>query len=573
MELEKHPSDDSTSTSARKGASSPHSSTHPFCIPAIQGRILIDGEIRTEGFNRKPVYTPCDASATSAASRASLPTSEGELATFTSNSSSSTSARLEIGSTPQVSVETFLTAVEAASRAWNQGRGIWPSARMEERIAAVSSFCEQMVQKRELVCRLLMWEIAKSWKDAQAEFDRTVQYIHDTLEATKQLDRDSSRIQFAEGILAQIRRMPLGVTLCMGPYNYPLNETFTTLIPALIMGNVVVAKLPRFGTLLWDPLLEAFRDCFPKGVINIVNGVGKDIIEPAVHTGNIDVLAFIGSSQVANQIKLAHPQPHHFRSILGLDAKNPALILPDADIPLAVSECVRGAFSFNGQRCTALKILFVHRSLSKAFTEALVQAVDQLTCGQPWDPGVSITPLPDPLKADQLSRLLQDALNRGARLSNPARGGKSQGSLFYPTVVSQVPLDCDLATQEQFGPILPIVEWESLSEFEDYVLHSPYGMQASVFGKDPKAIGAVIDLLSNQVCRINLNAQCQRGPDLFPFTGRKLSAEGTLSVTDALRSFSIRSMVAAKQDPLGKQVVKSVVSGEHSRFLNTNIVL
>jgi acyl-CoA reductase-like NAD-dependent aldehyde dehydrogenase len=115
-----------------------------------------------------------------------------------------------------------------------------------------------------------------------------------------------------------------------------------------------------------------------------------------------------------------------------------------------------------------------------------------------------------------------------------------------------VPLDSQVAIEEQFGPIIPIVEYDRIEEFEDYVVHSPYGMQASVFGKDPTNIGRVIDCLANQVSRINLNSQCQRGPDIFPFTGRKLSAEGTLSVTDALRSFSIRAMVAAKQESIGQ---------------------
>src|SRR5437868_4535996 len=157
--------------------------------------------------------------------------------------------------------------------------------------------------------------------------------------------------------MAQIRRVPLGVTLCMGPFNYPLNETFTTLIPALIMGNTVVVKMSRYGELFWDYLLEGFRDCFPAGAVNIVNGLGRQIVSPAVRSVKIDVLAFIGSSPVANKIKLSHPQPHRFRSILGLDAKNPAVILKDADLDVTVAECVKGSLSFNGQRCTALKIL------------------------------------------------------------------------------------------------------------------------------------------------------------------------------------------------------------------------
>jgi glyceraldehyde-3-phosphate dehydrogenase (NADP+) len=359
----------------------------------------------------------------------------------------------------------------------------------------------------------------------------------------------------------------------MGPFNYPLNETFTTLIPALILGNVVVVKLPRFGQLLWDVLIPAFQECFPPGVVNVINGAGREIIAPSVKSGKINVLAFIGSSQVANQIKQSHPHPHRFRSILGLDAKNPAIVLPDADLNTCMAESIKGSLSFNGQRCTALKILFVHRSISKEFTHLFSEKVDALKAGMPWDPGVMITPLPDPKKHQHLTQYMEDAIRQGANLCNPQRGGKSAGSLFFPAVLSHVSLQSQIAQEEQFGPIVPVVEYDKIEEFEDYVVSSPYGMQASIFGKNPNDVGRLIDTLANQVCRINLNSQCQRGPDVFPFTGRKSSAEGTLSVTDALRSFSIRSMVAAKQDKTGKELIRSVLDGDYSNFLSTNIVL
>jgi glyceraldehyde-3-phosphate dehydrogenase (NADP+) len=478
-----------------------------------------------------------------------------------------------LGETPNVDSSKLQEAVNAASAAWAKGWGEWPTARMEDRISAVAAFRDRMLEHRELICRLLMWEIGKNWTDSQGEFDRTIQYIDDTIEEVKSLDRDSSRIQFAGGIMAQIRRAPLGVTLCMGPFNYPLNETFTTLIPALIMGNVVVVKIARYGQLIWDPLLEGFRDCFPPGVVNVVNGLGREIIAPSIQSGTVDVLAFIGSSRVANQIKQSHPHPHRFRSILGLDAKNPGIVLADADLGLAVSECLRGSLSFNGQRCTALKFIFVHRSVAAEFTRRLVEKVDALAGGLPWESGVQITPLPDTQKPAYLSALIQDALSKGAKLCNPGRGGKIEGSLFYPAVLSGVSLDARVAQEEQFGPVVPIREFDRIEEVEDYIVNSHYGAQASIFGRDPETVGGMIDRLANQVCRINLNAQCQRGPDVFPFTGRKDSAEGTLSVFDALRCFSIRTMVAAKHDSAGKEMIRSILHEDTSHFLSNNIVL
>lgn len=514
-------------------------------IPELNGRILINGELRDSGFETKPVFSTCH---------------KGDTP-------------IQIGTTPHVSLEILSEAVEAASKAWARGVGNWPTCHMGDRVRAVATFRDGMMAQRELVCRLLMWEIGKSWTDAQGEFDRTIQYIDDTLKEVKKLDRDSGKFEISGGIMAQIRRAPLGVTLCMGPFNYPLNETFTTLIPALIMGNTVVVKVPRFGQLLWEPLLESFQSSFPAGVVNIVNGRGREIIEPAVQAGKIDVLAFIGTSKVANKIKVSHPQPFRFRSILSLEAKNAAIVMEDADLDPTVAECVRGALSFNGQRCTALKIIFVHKSIATEFTRRLVKKVDSLPVGLPWEPQVGITPLPDPEKPAYLKSLIDDALKRGAVLCNPERGGKIDGGLFYPAILANVSADARVALEEQFGPVIPIREYENLQEVEEYIVNSPYGNQASLFGRDPKKMGPMIDHLSNQVCRINLNAQCQRGPDVYPYTGRKNSAEGTLSVYDALRSFSIRCMVAAKEDQAGKQAMQDILRADSSRFLSTNILI
>src|SRR5919107_5647443 len=224
-----------------------------------------------------------------------------------------------------------------------------------------------MIDRRHEVVGLIMWEIGKSQTDSEKEFDRTVDYIRATIEALKELDNSNSRFHIVEGTIGQIRRTPLGIVLCMGPYNYPLNETFATLIPALIMGNTMVFKPPKFGVLLFQPLLEAFRSAFPKGVINTVYGRGSVIVPRLLDSGKVNVLTLIGSSKVADHLKKLPPKAHRLRAILGLDAKNAAIALPDADIELAVKECLLGALSFNGQRCTALKMLIVHRSVVDPF--------------------------------------------------------------------------------------------------------------------------------------------------------------------------------------------------------------
>jgi glyceraldehyde-3-phosphate dehydrogenase (NADP+) len=130
-----------------------------------------------------------------------------------------------------------------------------------------------------------------------------------------------------------------------------------------------------------------------------------------------------------------------------------------------------------------------------------------------------------------------------------------------------------LYREEQFGPVVPIMAFDDVETALDYVVTSDHGQQVSLFGSDPAQIGALVDPLVNQVCRVNLNAQCQRGPDVFPFAGYKDSAEGTLSVSDALRAFSIHSMVATKQTETGKQVLNAIVRDHRCTFINTDFIL
>lgn len=479
--------------------------------------------------------------------------------------------QVEIGSYPVMGEAESDAALTSAVEAYDYGRGEWPTMTVTQRIGCMRNFIKCMLSKRSLIVNLLMWEIGKSLADSKKEFDRTVDYMGATVEALRELDNASSRFVIAEGTIGQIRRTPLGVVLCMGPYNYPLNETFATLIPALLMGNTVVFKPPQYGTLLFYPLLEAFRDAFPSGVVNTVYAPGALVVPHMLATGQIAVLALIGSSKVADFLKKQHPKSHRLRAVLGLDAKNAAIVLPDADIDLAVRECLLGALSFNGQRCTALKILLVHESIVEAFLKRFTDALSKLKLGMPWEAGVNITPLPGLHRTAYMTAAIDDAKAKGARVVNLG-GGTFCETLFYPAVLYPVTQDMNLYREEQFGPLIPVAPFREVDTALEYVITSDHGQQVSVFGADAAQIGRLVDSLVNQVCRVNLNCQCQRGPDVFPFAGRKDSAEGTLSVTDALRAFSIRSMVAAKQTDDSKALLDAIVIDHRSTFINTGYI-
>jgi glyceraldehyde-3-phosphate dehydrogenase (NADP+) len=477
-----------------------------------------------------------------------------------------------VGSYPICGEKEAMAALEAAVAAYDSGRGEWPTLSVHERIEAMERFTAMMVEKKAEIVRLLMFEIGKTKGDSTKEFDRTIAYMNDTMDELKDMDREGSRFHNKEGIIAQIRRAPLGVVLVMGPFNYPLNETFCLLIPALLMGNTVVFKTPKHGSLLHYPLLECFAKAFPAGVVNTLYGRGADVVPPLMKTGQIDVLALIGSSRVADSLKKAHPKTNRLRAILGLDAKNVAIVLPDADLDLAVKECVLGSLSFNGQRCTALKLLFVHKDVVDTFVERFSAACDTLKAGMPWEAGVQITPLPEPGKPGYLKEVMADALAKGAAITN-TKGGNYAGPMIYPTVLYPVTEGMKVYREEQFGPIVPIVAYSEVEEPIQYMETSHHGQQISIFGKDATALAELIDPMVNLVCRVNINAQCQRGPDMYPFTGRRDSAEGTLSVQDALRSFSIRTMVATKDTETNKEIINTMVREQDSSFVSTRYLL
>lgn len=477
-----------------------------------------------------------------------------------------------IGSTPLLTTQESMDALDAAVAAYNLGNGLWPTMSVTDRIEHIERFLLAMRTVRNEVVKLLMWEIGKSLKDSEREFDRTCDYIVDTVKAYKDLDRNSAKFVEEQGFMAQIRRVPLGVALCMGPYNYPLNETFTTLIPALIMGNTVVFKPAKYGVLLIRPLLEAFQKNFPPGVINIIYGRGRETVGALMESGKVDVFAFIGTNKGANELKRLHPKPHRLKAILGLDAKNPAIILPDADLENAVTECITGSLSFNGQRCTALKILYVHRSLVDEFIQRFGNKIKKLKPGMPWDEGVGLTPLPEPGKVEYLVELVEDAKKFGASVVNE-NGGDHHRTFFYPAVVYPVNEKMRLYREEQFGPVIPIVPFDDDAEPINYVINSNFGQQVSIFGTDSKRVAKLMDAFVNQVGRINLNTQSQRGPDTFPFNGRKDSAEGTLSIADALRVFSIRTLVATKSTESNKQILSSIIRNRESAFLSTDYII
>ncbi|MBI5510614.1 MAG: aldehyde dehydrogenase family protein [Deltaproteobacteria bacterium] len=474
-----------------------------------------------------------------------------------------------LGYEPQLTAVEAERATAAAVKAFDGGDGAWPRATPETRIAAVAKFADLLEATTERVATLLMWEIGKSYPDAKKEVSRSVEYIRATLDEYRALLRESTATLVGPNgakptHFARDLRQPRGVVLCVGPYNYPVNEFLTTVVPALLMGNVVIGKTPRFGGLASQALLDALNQSFPAGVISVLPGNGRTII-PAVMKGveknsqgkvlgpAVNVLAFIGSAGAADAVIREHPMQAALEKVLGLGAKNAAVVLPGADVDAVAKKIVKGALGFNGQRCTAEKIVFVPRAEAARYAAQIALGVAALKVGMPWEDGVAITPLPEDDKAKAMQAMIEDAVDKGAKVMNP-KGGTSYHSVMRPAVLFPVTSDMRIAVEEQFGPIIPIVPYDDIAEIGRWHKETGFGQQAAIFG-EPRAAVAVASMLASRVARINVNDNCQRGPDNLRFTVKAGgSGFGTLSLREALTVFSQVGTVVS-QDPKTLDIV------------------
>jgi len=450
-----------------------------------------------------------------------------------------------IGSRPRLSEAAALEALAAASRAFDRGDGEWPRLSLEERAALVRMFVEAVRPLREHIALHIMWEVGKVYDEALNEFDRTLEYTLETVDAALDLDKRERRDTSLQQVVGRVDLLPIGVVLCVGPYNYPFYETLTNAIPALLMGNAVIIKAPPLGGLLYAHLLPLFAEHFPAGVVNLLFGESEELLPALMESGDVDVLAFIGTSRVADRLIGLHPHPHRLHKLLGLEAKNAAIILPHAPVAITLEECVKGALAFNGQRCAAIKMILVHDDVANDYIARLAEEFRRIEPGMPWE-NVRLTPISSLAHAEWLSDLLDDALEGGAAVRNPG-GGERLHTLMRPALVTGVTANMRLFSEEQFGPLLPVLRFTDETEALSYIKQSRYGQQCSVFGADPVRIRRIVDPASRYVGRVNINGKCQRGPDHFPFTGKRDSALGTVSIEEALRRFCISTVIATPE--------------------------
>ena len=439
----------------------------------------------------------------------------------------------ELGTVPamtQAEVDEAMKAARAALPAWRALSAV-------ERAAYLHKTAAILERDKEEIGTILAKEVAKGIKAAIGEVVRTADLIRyaaeEGLRITGQAMEGGGFEAASKNKLAVVRREPVGVVLAIAPFNYPVNLSASKIAPALIAGNVVMFKPPTQGSISGLLLAKAFEEAgIPDGVFNTITGRGSEIGDYIIEHKEVNFINFTGSTPIGERIgRLAGMRP----IMLELGGKDAALVLEDADLEHAAKQIVAGAFSYSGQRCTAIKRVIVLESVADTLVTLLQAEVAKLTVGDPFD-NADITPVIDNASADFIWGLIEDAQEKGAQALTPI---KREGNLLWPVLFDQVTKDMKVAWEEPFGPVLPIIRVANVEEAIAFANESEFGLQSSVFTNDFKKAFEIAEKL--EVGTVHINNKTQRGPDNFPFLGVKGSGAGVQGI-----KYSIEAMTNVK---------------------------
>lgn len=414
----------------------------------------------------------------------------------------------------------------------------WKNTPGNERSKILHRAADLLEEYADEVAKKITIEVAKDHKSAVSEVLRTVDFIRFTAESAQSvmgetLDGDLFP-GFGRSKMSMVTREPLGTVLAISPFNYPVNLAASKIAPALIAGNTVVFKPATQGAIAGLYLAQIFQAAgLPAGVLNTITGKGSEIGDYAVTRTEVDFINFTGSTEVGHHVaKLVEMKP----ILMELGGKDSAIVLADADLDSAAKNIVSGAFSYSGQRCTAVKRVLVVEEVADELAAKVVDLASKLTAGNPLEGDADIVPLIDSKAADFVEGLIQDAVNKGAKT---LLGGDRDGNMIVATVFDHVTEDMRIAWEEPFGPVVPIIRVKDADEAIAISNKSEYGLQGAVFTQDIDNAFYVANRL--EVGTVQINNKTERGPDHFPFLGVKSSGIGTQGI-----KYSIEAMTRPK---------------------------
>lgn len=429
-----------------------------------------------------------------------------------------------------------VAAMDAAQAAFPSWRRV-PAPLRADIILRVGLLLEE---HKEELARLETCEMGKVLDEGRGD-------VQEGIDMAKYIAGEGRRL-FGETVPSELRdkfamsvRMPIGVCGLITPWNFPIAIPTWKLFPALLCGNTVVFKPAEDTPACATRLVELFEEAgLPGGVLNMVTGYGPEAGAPIVEDERVRMISFTGSSVVGREIgsKAGHGLK---KLMLELGGKNGMIVMPDADLDLALEGALWGAFGTTGQRCTATSRIIVHREVQEAFTERLVTMARGLRIGFGLDPDVDMGPLINEQQLQTVEKYVEIGKQEGARLllgGKRLTGGEfDQGYFYAPTIFTDVNFRMRIAQEEIFGPVVAIMPVSSYEEAVMVANSTPYGLSSSIYTRDVnRAFQAVQDL----DCGITyVNAPTIGAEIQLPFGGTKNTGNGHREAgTNAVKEFT-----------------------------------
>jgi len=435
--------------------------------------------------------------------------------------------------------------VDAAIAAAEQARDTMAELPAYKRSEILARTAALIRERSDDFAKTIAAEAGKALKFARAEVDRAVSTFTIASEESKRVHGETiplDAVAAGEGYFGFYLRRPVGVIVAISPFNFPLNLVAHKVAPALAAGNTVVLKPASTTPLTAVKLCEVLQEAgLPAGAINLVIGPGRTVGEWLVTDPRVSKITFTGSPDVGR----------HITSVAGikkvtleLGNNSPVVVAPDADLDFVAKRCAVGAFYNSGQVCISVQRIYSQKQVYEPFTEKFVAASKAMIVGNPLDERVDVGPMIDPHEVDRIEGWVKEAQGSGAKVLT---GGKREGTVYHPTVLSGVKPDMKVVAEEVFAPVASVIACDDFEESLRQANESKFGLQVGVFTRD-------IDRVFRAVRKLNfggviINDTPAFRADHMPYGGNRQSGLGREGVRFAMEDMTNIEMVAIRLNP------------------------
>ncbi|HVN17105.1 MAG TPA: aldehyde dehydrogenase family protein, partial [Anaerolineales bacterium] len=385
-------------------------------------------------------------------------------------------------------------------------------------------------------------EAGKAMKFARAEVDRAISTFTIASEEAKRLHGETiplDAVPAGEGYFGFWTRRPVGVIAAISPFNFPLNLVAHKVAPALAAGNTLVLKPASTTPLAAVKLCQVLEEAgLPAGAINLVIGSGGTVGEWLITDPRVDKITFTGSPPIGAHILAVAGIK---KVTLELGNTSPVIVAPDADLDFVAKRCAVGAYYNSGQVCISVQRIYSQKQVYEPFSEKFIKATEAMVVGDPLDERVDVGPMIDSKEVDRIEGWVKEAQTSGAKVLT---GGKREGAVYYPTVLTNVNPDMKVVAEEVFAPVASVIQCDDFEESLKQANDTKFGLQVGVFTKD-------VDRVFKAVKRLNfggviINDTPAFRADHMPYGGNRQSGLGREGVRFAMEDMTNIQLVAIR---------------------------